>query len=232
MIRALVFDFDGLILDTETPLYTSWQEIYREVGLDVPPEVWTTALGTAGDPPAAYEFLETHLGHATDRAELRQRRAKREKELLALEQPLPGVQATLREARARGLRCAIASSSEKAWVAGHLARLDLLASFDVLSCAEDVAETKPSPALYLDALRRLQALPEEAIAFEDSEHGVESAKRAGLFCVAVPNRVTRHGNLARADLVLPSLDARPLTLLMRDAEARGRASSPPGKPTR
>ncbi len=227
MIRALVFDFDGLILDTETPLFASWQEIYRGAGLDISPDVWASILGTAGDPPAAYEFLETHLGRAIDRSALRERRMTREKELLALEGPLPGVRGILGEARACGLRCGVASSSERAWVEGHLARLGLLTWFDVLRCAEDVASTKPSPELYLDALRHLDVLPTEAIAFEDSEHGVDAAKRAGIFCVAVPNQVTRHANLSRADLVLPSLDARPLALLLRDAEAQAREGDQP-----
>lgn len=227
MIRALVFDFDGLVLDTESPLLASWQEIYREFGLEISPDVWTTGLGTAADPPAAYEFLETHLGRPIDRAALHERRKRRETELLAQEEPLPGVLDTLCEARAFGLRCAIASSSERAWVSDHLSRFGLLSWFEVLACAEDVASTKPAPDLYIAALRQLGVLPSEAIAFEDSEHGIEAARRAGLFCVAIPNRVTRHGNLAHADLVLSAMDACPLAALVRDAEQRQRLSPPP-----
>jgi beta-phosphoglucomutase-like phosphatase (HAD superfamily) len=101
----------------------------------------------------------------------------------------------------------------------------LLGFFDVLVCADDVERTKPAPDLYLSALLRLGVTASEAIAFEDSAHGVEAAKLAGLFCVAVPNAVTRHADLARADLVLPSLLGYPLRRLIRDAEARVRAAS-------
>ncbi len=200
-------------------------EIYREAGLDVPPGEWAAVLGTAADPPAAYEFLERHTGHSIDREALRVRRAAREAELLARESPLPGVQDLLNEARKRGLGLAVASSSERSWVESHLVRFALLGFFDVLVCADDVERTKPAPDLYLGALRRLGVTAPEAIAFEDSAHGVEAAKLAGLFCVAVPNAVTRHADLARADLVLPSLLARPLSLLIRDAESRVRAAS-------
>jgi HAD superfamily hydrolase (TIGR01509 family) len=200
-------------------------EIYREAGLDVSPGDWAAALGTAADPPAAYEILEQHMGHPIDREALRARRAAREAELLECESPLPGVPAILSEAKRRGLRLAVASSSERSWVEHHLARFTLLGFFDVLVCADDVERTKPAPDLYLSALLRLGVTASEAIAFEDSAHGVEAAKLAGLFCVAVPNAVTRHADLARADLVLPSLLGHPLRRLIRDAEACVRAAS-------
>ena len=200
-------------------------EIYHEAGLDISPGKWAAILGTAADPPAAYEFLERHVGHSVDREALRARRATREAELLACESPLPGVRDVLSEARERALRLAVASSSERSWVESHLVRFALLEFFDVLVCADDVERTKPAPDLYLGALRRLEVTAPEAIAFEDSAHGVEAAKLAGLFCVAVPNGVTRHADLARADLVLPSLLARPLRLLIRDAESRAREAS-------
>lgn len=220
-----MFDFDGLILDTETPFYVSWKEIYRAAGLEVAPEEWAAILGKAADPPAAYEFLERHLGLSVDRAAVRARRAAREAELLEYERPLPGVRELLGEAKAQNLSVAIASSSERSWVADHLARFALSGFFDAVVCAEDVEHTKPAPDLYLTALRRLGVGAREAIAFEDSPHGVEAAKRAGLFCVAIPNAVTRCADFARADVVIPSLESRPLSRLIRDAESRGRGAS-------
>jgi HAD superfamily hydrolase (TIGR01509 family) len=209
-----------LILDTETPLFASWTDIYRDVGLEVSPADWSALLGTAADPPAAYEILEQHLGHGIDRSALRARRAAREAELLAREVPLPGVREILTEAKGRSLRLAVASSSERAWVEGHLHRFGLLGFFDIVSCSDDVERTKPFPDLYDNALRRLGVRPTEAIALEDSSRGIESAKRAGLFCVAVPNAVTRHGDLARADLVVPSLLDCSLDDLIRAADSR------------
>lgn len=220
MIRALILDFDGLILDTEMPLRLSWDEIYRDVGLSVPAAEWASFLGSAADPPAPYDLLERHLGRPVDREALRHRRQAREDQLLSQETLLPGVQSLLDEADDLGLRLSVASSSERAWVEGHLARFGLGGRFHAIVCAEDVRATKPAPDLYVEALHRLRVQPSEAIAFEDSAHGVRAAKAAGLFCVAVPNQVTRHLRLDDADLALSSLDERPLQELIRQAETR------------
>jgi HAD superfamily hydrolase (TIGR01509 family) len=225
LIRALVLDFDGLILDTETPLRLSWEEIYREAGLAVSPVEWAAFLGTAADPPAAYDLMERHLGRSVDREALRLRCLTRENELLAKEVPLPGVRDVLDEAGRMRLLLAVASSSERAWVEGHLARFALRDRFDAVVCAEDVDHTKPFPDLYVEALRRLGVAPVDAIAFEDSAHGVRAAKDAGLFCVAVPNRVTRHLEFPDADLIMASLDERPLGELIREVETRLSAGS-------
>ncbi len=176
-------------------------------------------LGTTADPPAAYELLERHLGRSIDRDAVRVRRARRESELLARELPLPGVRALLEAAREARLLLAVASSSDRAWVRGHLERFRLLPLFHAIACADDVERTKPFPDLYLAALARLEVVAGEAVAFEDSPHGVSAAKRAGLFCVAVPNRVTRGGDFASADMVIPSLSDVALADIFRAASA-------------
>jgi HAD superfamily hydrolase (TIGR01509 family) len=222
MIRALILDFDGLILDTETPLQASWNEIYVEHGLTVPDDRWAELLGASADPPEMYEFLEDHIGRPVNRAEVRKRRLIRELELLERETILPGVCELLAAADAKGLRKAVASSSERDWVEGHLARLRLLKRFDTIVCAEDVPRTKPDPALYQEALRRLHVAPDEAIAFEDSDHGSCAAAAARIFCVAVPNRVTKGLRFPYADLILPSLAGSSLDGLIIAAESSRR----------
>jgi len=137
--------------------------------------------------------------------------------VIAQQPALPGVVAALDEARRLGLRLGMASSSSRAWVSGHLTRLGLLDYFEVLRCAEDVEAVKPDPALYRAALEGLGLAPHEAIAIEDSAHGVLAAKRAGLYCVAVPNVVTRGLDFSQADRVLKSLDEVPLAELVRGA---------------
>jgi HAD superfamily hydrolase (TIGR01509 family) len=203
MIRGVILDFDGLVLDTETPMRTSWMEIYEEAGLHV-------MLGSSADPPKAYELLEAHLGRGIDREALHEKRLRREVELLADEDVLPGVRKVIAEARDGGLLLAIASSSERAWVRSHLASRGLLESFDALACAEDVEETKPAPDLYLHALSALGLRPTEVLVFEDSEHGVAAAKAAGLYCIAVPNAVTRCLPFTDADLVVEAISGRSL----------------------
>ena len=204
-LRALIFDFDGLILDTETPLKVSWESIYEQYGLTVAAEEWAGLLGAYADPPQAYDLLEKHLDRPVDRDALRSERLRHELELLAHEDVLPGVRRLIAEARDRGVRLAVASSSDRTWVEGHLARLGLRPSFDAVLCAEDVAQTKPAPDLYISALEGLGVSAVDAIALEDSVHGAQAAKRAGLVCVVIPNRVTRHLPNPHADLILESL---------------------------
>ena len=217
MVRALVFDFDGLILDTEVPEFRAWCEIFEGHGCELPRSEWTACIGLAGadvtfDPHACLEGL---LGRPLDRAEVRARHRLRFAELVAAESALPGVTEYLMEARRLGLKVAVASSSHRAWITAHLGRLGLLEAFDCFRCADDVARTKPDPELYRAALAALAVAPEEAIAFEDSANGVRAAKAAGLYCVAVPNGLTCALPLEEADLRLNSLAEMPLETLLR-----------------
>jgi len=205
MIRGLIFDFDGLILDTELPGVQCWQEIYHEHGCTFPASLYAQSIGTLPRVFNVYDHLEAQLGRPIDREVLQQRRLQRCTEIIVLQPILPGVEDYLREAKRRGLKLGVASSSSREWVAGHLERLKLLSLFDHLSCGDTVTVTKPHPELYHSALTSLQIDAQEAIAFEDSPHGVTAAKAAGIFCVAVPNQVTKQLTFAHADLQLSSL---------------------------
>jgi len=173
----------------------------------VTPDTWAALLGSSSDPPEAYDLLEEHLARRVDRKGIHARRLARELELLETEPAMPGVRELIEEARSRGLLLAIASSSERDWVIEHLRRLGLLLHFDAIVCSDDVERTKPAPDLYEKALEALGVRPDEAIAFEDSIHGVAAAKAAGIFTVAVPNEVTRHLGNPNADLIVDSVDA-------------------------
>ncbi len=222
MIRALIFDFDGLIVDTETPDFRSWQEVYREHGGELPVSVWTEYIGGSTGVFDPYDYLEAQIGHPVDRADVQAQQKRRERELFAGQPILPGVEAYLAGARERSLKLGIASSSDRAWVTGHLERVGLLAAFDAILTADDVARTKPDPELFVRALEALEVEARQAIVLEDSPNGVLAAKRAGIFCVAVPNPVTRQLDLSRADLILDSLAEMPLRELLERADARGR----------
>jgi HAD superfamily hydrolase (TIGR01509 family) len=214
MIRALIFDFDGLILDTELPEFQSWQETFRRHGCELPLELWAKCIGTSSDVFDPYAYLEEQIGRAIDREALRSRHRQRCAELLAEQPVLPGVQAYLGDAQRLGLQLGVASSSSRAWVTGHLARLGLMQHFVSIRCADDVPQVKPDPALYQAVLAALGLRPEEAIALEDSPNGVLAAKRAGLFCVAVPNALTRQLRLDDADMQFTSLAHTPLEALL------------------
>jgi len=204
-IRAIILDFDGLILDTESPLHASWMEVFEQHGLDMEQEQWASLLGSKADVPEAYAILEQHLGRRLDREKLHQTRIARELRLLEQETVLTGVRELIEEAQTTGLSLAVASSSDHAWVDGLLAKHNLIEFFDHVVCAEDVAQAKPAPDLFLKALSLLCVEPHQAIVFEDSEHGVRAAKTAGIFCVAVPNKITRCLTFADADLIVSSV---------------------------
>lgn len=213
-ISALIFDFDGLIVDTEGPIFRVWQRIYREYRQVLPLERWLTIVGTASggfDPVAELSDL---TGERLDREEFDALGRLYYKEATATQQLLPGVNQYLEDARQLRLKAAIASSSSRKWVTEHLERFGIGDHFDAIVCRDDVMRTKPDPQLYEAALRRLDVRPDEAVALEDSSHGVRAAKAAGIFCVAIPNPLTASLDLTEADLRLSSLEAMPLPRLL------------------
>jgi len=220
MIQAVIFDFDGLILDTEAPEFQVWQEIYQAYGCELPLTVWANAIGTSLDVFDAHKHLEALLGQALDRESIQAIRRQRCAELLRTQPILPGVQAYIADAKRLGLRLGVASSSSREWVVGHLTRLDLSTYFDCIKCSNDVPRVKPDPALYRAVLDSLGLQAEQAVALEDSPNGIAAAKAAGLFCVAVPNPLTRQLSLTQADLHLNSLADLPLEQLLAAVQRR------------
>jgi HAD superfamily hydrolase (TIGR01509 family) len=216
LIRALIFDFDGLILDTEVPEYQSWQEIYREHGCEMPLSVWADSIGRVAGYFDAHSHLESQAGYAIDRDAVRAKRRPRFARLIE-EQPVqPGVEAWIADARRLGLKVGVASGSPRDWIVGHLSRLGLHTHFDCIKSFDDVRHTKPDPEVYLAALETLGVHAHEAIALEDSLHGAAAAKAAGIFCIAVPNPLTRHLDWRNAEMCVASLaDLSLETLLSR-----------------
>jgi HAD superfamily hydrolase (TIGR01509 family) len=219
-MEALIFDFDGLILDTEVSELQAWREIYAEYSAELPLEQWATGIGGGVDAFDVFAHLEAQVGHPVPREEIAPRRRKRRLELLAAEVLLPGIESYLHDAKRMGIKVGLASSSSRAWVAGHLARLGILDQFDYIKCGDEVTHKKPVPELYLGVLAGLGARAEQAIALEDSPNGVLAAQRAGIFCVAIPNPVTSQLALDHADLRLKSLALLPLKDLIAEVERR------------
>jgi HAD superfamily hydrolase (TIGR01509 family) len=220
MIRALIMDFDGLILDTEGPAFQSWQEIFEEHGRSLPLSAWATWVGGSPDMFDPYAYLESQLGHAVDRDDIRSRERRREGELIAAQPVLPGVEDYIRDARRLGLKLGLASSSEREWVLGHLSRLGMDAHFDSIKCADDVERAKPHPDLYLAVLQDLDVPASEALAFEDSPNGITAAQAGGIFCVVIPNPLTLQLPTDDADLHLDSMADMPLEELLLEVENR------------
>jgi HAD superfamily hydrolase (TIGR01509 family) len=207
LIRAFVFDFDGLIIDTEEPVYRSWLEVYQAHGEQLPFDRWIQIVGSATS-AATFDpkgHLEERLGRPLTQVVL-ERRIERRAEMVLAEPIRPGIVELATAARAVGLRVGVASSSTCQWVKGHLQRLGIIELFDCVRCRDDVAAVKPAPDLYLSVLECVGVKAEEAIALEDSPNGIVAAKAAGMWCVAVPNVITGGLDLSRADAILPTLD--------------------------
>ncbi len=220
-MRAFLFDFDGLILDTELAARAGWQVLYREHGHELPTDLWATLVGTTHAPWDPMAHLEELVGEPLQREALNERRYAHEIALIEAEELRPGIADYLAAARQHGLKRAIVSSATRRWVDMHLERLEEAAGWDAICTADrDPARAKPAPVLYLEALELLEVRADEAVAFEDSPHGVHAAKAAGIFCVAIPNEVTRELGLAEAgaDLVLDSLADLPPEALFRRLE--------------
>ena len=216
VIRALVFDLDGLLVDTESTDFAAWEWAYRERGVLLPRDRWQRAIGGDGSHFAPLAYLREQLNAPLDVEALQRERRRYRDALLEDLVPCPGVSERIAEARARGLRVAVASSSPRDWVERHLRSVALLECFDLLRCEEDVDRVKPDPALYREVVTGLGVRPDEAVAFEDSPNGVAAAVAAGLHCVAVPGPMTRGLDFDRAHLVLGSLAERALEEILAD----------------
>jgi len=202
-LAAIVFDFDGLIVDTENPGFISWQEIYQEFGATLHIDDWRHATGYVGGfDPAIH--LEQLLGRHLDWSQIIPSREARNWELTIQATVLPGIEALFRGAREYQLRVGVASNSENGWVEGGLRRLGLREYVDAVVSRDMVLNPKPAPDIYLKTVQTLQVEPDQAVALEDSEPGCRAAKNAGLKAVAIPNRFSERQDLSVADLIVKS----------------------------
>ncbi len=217
MLKALIFDFDGLILDTETPEVLVWQNIYKEHGFELPVEEWQKTVGGYGISNFDPAQHLSHLSQGTLDPVSLQARYRREADAIIHSNPImPGVMDMIHDAQANGLKIAIGSSSPHSWVDSHTQRLEIYHHFEHIVCQDDVApgRTKPHPDIFLKALEKLNVKNEEAVVFEDSPNGVLASKRAGVFVVAVPNPLTAKMNV-QGDMTVSSLAELSLKDLMR-----------------
>lgn len=206
MISAIVFDFDGVIIDTERACFDAWQKVFSEYNQVLPLEEWVKNIGRAVKVADPHKMLESLTGKSINQEQLLFHAKKIEMTAANILMPLPGVLKTLQTAKNLNIPCAVASSSGRSWVEGHLIRLGLVHYFKTLVCREDTSTHKPEPEPYLTAVKRLGALPENSIAIEDAPMGILSATTAGLRCVAVGCSLTKHLDLSRATWQVASLD--------------------------
>lgn len=204
-LQAVIFDFDGLIVDTETPEFETWREEFQSHGVELRLEEWIKCVGAGPSAWDVFDHLESLLGQSVDRKDVARSRNARFADRLPQIQPREGVPALIDELIHHQVAVAIASSSTQTWVNDHLTRVGLDDRFAHIWTRDLVANPKPAPDLYLAACRSLSVQPENAVALEDSPNGILAAKAAGLTVVAAPNPITESFDLSSANLRLTSL---------------------------
>ena len=202
---AVLFDFDGVLVDTEWAIYQAWLRTFQAHRHDLPLDVYTHCIGSDFATWSPKTHLEELTGLAFDWHDLDTRRQKEILRDLTHEGPMPGVPGLLDQLIRAGIRRAVVSSSSHHWVDGWLEKLELAGSFETIVCRGDAPKIKPAPDLYLEAAKRLNLDPADCLVIEDSLNGVKSAKAAGMSVWAVPNRVTAGLDFSEADWVFPSL---------------------------
>jgi HAD superfamily hydrolase (TIGR01509 family) len=212
--KALIFDFDGTIQDTENAEYQAWQETVHMRGHEITHEIYSSVVGNMATTADAFDWISSHYGLGLIRDVDLPAIIQRSLEIRMQQSPRPGVVEYLKSARESEMTLAIASSSNRTWIDTHLDIIKLVGKFDVISTADDVTNIKPDPELFLLTLDRLAITPDQAIVFEDSPNGVKAAKAAGITTVAVPNDVTRYYCFDEADLIIPSMAEVPLQSLL------------------
>lgn len=217
---AVVFDFDGTIFDSETPIYQASAAALAEMGLTLTVPGWATVVGHGEDD--SYRAMCAAVGTVFDREEFDARYDRQDRSWRDTLPPLPGVVRLTDELLTAGIPLAIASSSPSSWVEHHLDRLGLRDRFPVIATRDVVdGRTKPDPASYRYAVEHLGARPERSVAIEDSAPGIASAVGAGLRVVAVPSHITQHTDLSAAHRSVPTLESLSVADLAELAAAAG-----------
>jgi putative hydrolase of the HAD superfamily len=192
MIKAIVFDFDGTVIDTETAWYVAFRDAYRKYDVELTLKQYSECIGTSLHSFNPYDYLVTHLHLPIDLDEFRKSVKEYHTKLMETENVRPGIVDFLKLAKQKELKVGLASSSVSTWVNSFLSKLDLLSYFDCVRTSDHVSHVKPDPQLYLQTLDCLGVKQHEGIAIEDSPNGAKAAVAAGLYCVVVPNSITKY----------------------------------------
>ena len=222
MLHALLFDFDGLMVDTESAIFQTWEEIYAAHGQQLELSRYVQCVGSHGGAYDPATDLDALVGQPLEWTKLLALQHRRNQELLAEMDTREGIRELLHQAQREGVRCAVASSSSADWVLGWLEKLQLRAAFESIITRDLVVHPKPAPDLFLLAMQKLNVRPEHALVLEDSANGLRAAVAARVPCVIVPNRVTHGLDFTAAHGVVPTLAGVGLDAL-REMQASGKS---------
>jgi HAD superfamily hydrolase (TIGR01509 family) len=216
LLDAVIFDFDGIVLDSETPEYESHRQIFERCGASLTSDEWCEQIGvwTQGHHERWHARLCELSKGAPDWPSFAAEQTRLFQALVPTT-PMRGIRELLDRLIARGVKTAIASSAPARWVVPASAGIGVSDCFQAIVAGDHVAHRKPAPDVYLEAVRRLGADPARTIAIEDSAPGLASARAAGLKTVAIPHWLTARHDLSAADVRVAHADALTLDLLER-----------------
>jgi len=203
---AVLFDFDGVLVDTEMAIYDAWRRTFLAHGHDLSLSLYTRCIGSDFDTWSPKTHLEELTGRSFDWHQLDATRQREIECALAGQGPMPGAAALLEQLAQREVMRAVVSSSSHHWVDGWLARLNLARHIPLTICRGDAPRIKPAPDLFLEAARQLDVAAETCLVIEDSANGLLAATEAGMTTWVIPNDVTRGLDFSQAARVLPSLE--------------------------
>ncbi|MTT32388.1 HAD-IA family hydrolase [Terrilactibacillus sp. BCM23-1] len=216
MIKAIIFDFDGTIIDTETAWYVAFKDAYKEHGVDLTLAKYSECLGTSLHSFDPYTYLRTHHNIPIDLDEFRQSIQNTHTKMMESESIRPGILNLLDEAKESGLKIGLATSSHMDWVKKFVNLLNIEDYFDCYCTADSVKHVKPDPELYHQALDRLGVKANEAIAIEDSPNGSLAAVRAGIPTIVAKNKITSQLPFSKGHYTIDSLENYTLTDLVEN----------------
>lgn len=203
--QAVLFDFDGVILDSEEPVYRSWERVFKREGQVLPPEIYVKCVGSDFATWSPQTYLEELTGKTYNWPMINAERQVEIESDLANAVAMPGVEKLLEQLKNANKTMAVVSSSTHRWVDGWLDKLELSSFFSTTVCRGDVPKIKPAPDLYQEAARQTQTQPKDCIVIEDSRNGILAAQAAGMKVITVPNSLTKLLDLSNAEWQIESL---------------------------
>ena len=216
-LEAAIFDFDGLMIDSEPVALEIWQQVLAPYGARLSPEDYRAVIGK--DPETVAGHVLRVVGDAVSVERILKSYWELRTEIMGRRvSPNPGLQPLIDGFRREGLRLGVASNSHVGYVHRTMEQLGLLEAFDCVVGRDEVARGKPHPDVYLEAAKRLGAAPARCLAIEDSPTGLQAACAAGMDCIVIPNPDLRDADFSAAWATYDSL-----VDLARDLGRDGRA---------